>query len=372
MALCLLNIVQLKTEERLMSKAKEVLEELEAVKSDERATRKKVLTQFAIQGNTRRPMGDTIPTIESLVPGVYNVGCDLQGVYFNIAEQKTDELLRFDDERYQTILNEVNKFWTLESNFRKVGFTMKRGILLHGGPGCGKSCLIKLLQEDAVEQGHLVFVTNDIYSLVSVLKAAKEIEPDRNVMCVLEDVDTLIQYGGENRLLELFDGPDQQDKICYVGTTNYIDKLPPRVLRSGRFDRKLEILNPPKAGRLAYLQAKLGVNETEKHIDELADKTDGFSFGDLREFVVSVFCLEYDEAETIERIKSGGVMEGLEDSFLKVTGYQDMSESSIEKALSNEIDESMPVANGLIAMMNKSGREDIFIDFEKDIQGEDS
>lgn len=341
------------------------------------AKREKHLTQFHVQGNTRRPMGkiNLPPTVEKLEPGVYNVGRDMEGIYFNVSESNTDELLRFEDPRYETILSEVAKFWKLEENFKKYGFTMKRGILLEGAPGCGKSCIIKLLQEDAVKEGHLVFISESVYSLVDVLKSAREIEPDRNIMVVLEDMEVLIQYSdAEHALLELFDGPNQQNKVCYVGTTNYKERLSPRVLRSGRFDRKLEILSPPKAGRLAYLEAKLGVNEDLERLDEMADKTDGFSFGDLREFVVSVYCLEYDEDETIARIKSGGVFEGLNESagvvsiekqFEAKTGYTKMDDDSVRRALSGDVSESLPIANGIIAQMRASGREDIFLDFEK-------
>jgi len=109
--------------------------------------------------------------------------------------------------------------------------------------------------------------------------------------------------------LELFDGDDQQGNICYVATTNYIDKLPPRILRSGRFDAKMEVKNPPLAGRLAYLESKLGVNEDEEVIEALADATDGFSFGDMRELLVSVYCFEQDKDEVISRIKNGGMYE---------------------------------------------------------------
>ena len=138
---------------------------------------------------------------------------------------------------------------------------------------------------------------------MSGIKAFREVEPDRHILAVLEDVDELVKYN-EHALLELFDGENQEDGVLYLATTNYIDRLPPRMIRAGRFDRKIKVYDPPAEGRRAYFQHKLGTNEKEDKIEELVKDTDGMSFSQLKELVVSVYCLGQKKGEALKRIKN--------------------------------------------------------------------
>ena len=65
----------------------------------------------------------------------------------------------------------------------------------------------------------------------------------------LEDVDEMLY--NETSLLGLFDGDSQQDNMLIWGTTNYLDRLPPRMTRYDRYDRVIEIGNSDIIGRKA-------------------------------------------------------------------------------------------------------------------------
>jgi ATP-dependent 26S proteasome regulatory subunit len=255
-------------------------------------------------------------TEKTIPAGVYRIMYTPSGVIYEVHDISTDEILRFEDSRYNKVLDEIQKFWTLKEDFTKMGFSHKRGLLLYGTPGGGKSSLLKLAIQDAVDEGNLVFITNDAHTLVEGLKTVREIEPDRRVLCVLEDIDEIVRYG-EHSILELFDGDSQTDNVLFLATTNYIDRLPPRILRAGRFDRKIRIDNPPVEGRLKYLQAKLKGNIAEERIVELAEKTDGLSFGQLREFLIATFCLKQNEDKVIHRLKNH-----LEVDLSEAKGYE--------------------------------------------------
>jgi len=284
--------------------ARKILEGLDGVEAvreiTQGKTRKKHLTQFLVSGNVYSPMGD-VDTVSTLEAGIYDIKYKGGSYVYEVHELKTDEILRFEDERYNTVLNEISHFWTLKKSFDEMGFTHKRGVLLFGVPGSGKSCLTKLVMEDTVNKGDIVFIAKDSSGLVTGLEHFREVEPERKCLVVIEDIDELVRYH-ERPILELFDGDSQMDNLVILATTNYPDRLPPRVLRAGRFDRKIEIKNPPKAGRLAYLKHKLAIHEDESKIDELAEKTKGFSFGQLREFLVSTYCLGQDVDLAIKRI----------------------------------------------------------------------
>ena len=276
--------------------------ELKVTDTPGKANKKKqVLTQYRVSENCFFPMGN-IRTTKSLPSGIYNVYETMGGIYYEISEIRTDDLLRFADVRYNTILEEIDKFWQIKDSYTNMGFIHKRGILLYGDPGTGKSCLLKQVMEDVVKKGDLVLLPNtNSYILKDGLSQLREVEPDRQILAVMEDID---EYG-EHTLLQLLDGDTMFENVLFLGTTNYIHKLQPRLLREGRFDRKIRVDNPPLEGRFAYLNYKLGKHMNKNEIMDLAKKTTKFSFGQLREFLLSVYCHGYNVDETIKRILTG-------------------------------------------------------------------
>jgi hypothetical protein len=260
------------------------------------------LTQYRDQGDVKVP---TTRTQATLGPGIYKIAVNpMTGeAVFTNHNLVTDELLKFEDSRHQLVLSEVHKFWGLREKLKFLGFTHKRGILLHGKPGSGKSCLLKLVMNDIVEKGDVVMLAKSPNAVVTCLDQFRKVEPTRRVVVILEDIDEMVRYD-EHSLLELFDGDSQVDGVLYLGTTNYLDRLPPRMKRAGRFDRTIEIPFPPREGRIAYLQKKIGLHEKEdpQVIEDIADATDGLSFGQLREFLISVYVYGYDPSETISRL----------------------------------------------------------------------
>lgn len=260
------------------------------------------LVQYSFDGYVYRPCGN-IKMKETLKTNVYEIGKDMQGLYLKPGKVMTDDLLRFNDKRQKTVLSEIDKFWNMRSNFEDFGFLHKRGILLYGSPGTGKSALIKLVMNDIIDNDDIILKVKEPRFLTSALEAIRSIEPRRRVLAVLEDVDEMCKYD-EHTILQLFDGDSQQDGVLFIGTTNYLDKLPPRVLRTGRFDRKIEIGVPDHHGRLAYFNSKLRGKEHNNVIAKIVSDTEGLNFSQLKEVLISTYVLGYSLKETLDRIKN--------------------------------------------------------------------
>lgn len=277
----------------------QVLEGLDESKADRN------LVQYNSNSNVYKP---TINTKSQLEAGVYEMKQSMQGIFFEKRDINSDGLLKFEDKRNATILEEVDKFRKMKEDFDNIGMNHKRGMLLHGRPGTGKSCLIKLMSESAVQEGDIVFIVSEPHLLKEGLKQFKEVEPDRIAIVIMEEIDEMLRYG-QRQLSEILDGQDQVNNVLFVGTTNHIERIHPKFLREGRFDSKIEIGTPPKSGRIAFLKGKLGLNEKEDILEEIADKTDGFTFAQLREYLISVYCYKRDPEKVIERIKRGTGMD---------------------------------------------------------------
>ncbi|XP_073971549.1 mitochondrial chaperone BCS1 isoform X2 [Rhodnius prolixus] len=152
----------------------------------------------------------------------------------------------------ERILCDIQDFLRASSWYIDRGIPYRRGYLLHGPPGCGKSSYITALA------GHLNFgicvlnlsdrgLTDDrLNHLLSVAP--------HNTLILLEDIDAAFisrqdssqvstAYEGLNRvtfsgLLNCLDGVASSEARIVFMTTNYIDRLDPALIRPGRVDLK--------------------------------------------------------------------------------------------------------------------------------------
>ena len=286
------------------------------------------MVQYANRGNVKTA---TVKSQDQLEAGVYRVMNSMQGIYFEIQEFKTDKLLRFKDPIHEDVLSEIDEFWNDKEKMDELGFTHKRGILLYGPPGSGKTCITKLVVEDCIKKDNIIFICKDITTLTEGLKQFREVEPDRSCLVLMEDVDDIVCGYGSHQFLELLSGDSQVDNVLYLATTNYVNRLPERALRPDRFDRKIEVPFPPAAGRKAFLQSKLKLTEkgNQLDIDSLVKETKGFSYAHLKELLVTHLVQKKDLKKTIERLKGNG----LESSKLK---YNGLSESSFDNLIQGQ------------------------------------
>src|SRR5690606_22122777 len=87
-----------------------------------------------------------------------------------------------------------------------------------------------------------------------------------------------------NQILTEMDGFSAREGVIVIGATNRPDVLDPALLRPGRFDRRLTVQAPYKAGRLAVLQVHTGGVPLADHVvlPGLAAMTPGLVGAELR------------------------------------------------------------------------------------------
>lgn len=243
---------------------------------------------------------------EQLPPGVYNCkAAEGIGFYFDRIEVKTDNLLVLPDPAFSQILGEFERFWDLKDAFTSRGYLHKRGFLLYGPPGSGKTSLLQLMCQHLVTSlnGVVVFIDNPGLA-TNCLHLLRRIEPNRPVVCILEDVDALCQAYSEGGYLALLDGENQIDNVIYVATTNYPERLDPRFVdRPSRFDTIRYIGMPTAEARRIYLSVKEPSLVDSGEIDYWVDRSDGFSVAHLREMIIANRCFEQPIDTVIERLE---------------------------------------------------------------------
>jgi SpoVK/Ycf46/Vps4 family AAA+-type ATPase len=263
----------------------------------------RTFTNWLKDKNTYAPVGD-VSVEEEFQKSAYKIRPTMTGLVFDRIKPKTAELYKFRSGPMEEVLSEIDRFWDLESEYKKLGILHNRGILLYGPPGSGKSSIIAQTVDMITGRGDVVIYCDDMSYLKGGLLAFRSVEPKRKVVVVIEDADDHLRYN-EQAFLHLLDGQDSIENILYLATTNYIERFPERMLRSGRFDKKVHVPQPPREGRLVYLKNKLKPSkmETDKEIERLADETDGMSFGDLLELVTAVYALKEPVEKVLSRLK---------------------------------------------------------------------
>lgn len=251
--------------------------------------------------DTYRPSG---PRREILPTGIYRVDADQMGPFFARTKVVTDNLIELDDAATTRVLTSIRKFWQSRNEYVKRGVLYKRGILLWGPAGSGKTATLALLMQDLLRMNGLVFICQHPGVLGAMLSVLRRIEPNRNVIVVLEDVDELVARFGEHDLLALLDGESQIDNVVNIATTNYPERLGARIInRPSRFDERILVDMPNAAARTKYLaHITKDENMTTEELHRWVKSTEGFSVAHLRELVVAVFCLGQPFDDVLERL----------------------------------------------------------------------
>jgi hypothetical protein len=147
------------------------------------------------------------PTTRELPPGGYTCLLDDCGnVYFRQRDLRADEFIEFPDSLPSRILNEIERFWSMGERFERLGFLHRRGYLLYGKQGCGKSALIEQIISRLVAAGNIAFFCQYPHTFVTCLQRFRLVEPNRPLVCVFEDIDAIIKDYGDSELLQWLDG----------------------------------------------------------------------------------------------------------------------------------------------------------------------
>ncbi|XP_034668290.1 mitochondrial chaperone BCS1 [Drosophila subobscura] len=150
------------------------------------------------------------------------------------------------------IIDDCNDFIKSSMWYTQRGIPYRRGYLLYGPPGCGKSSFITALAGE-LEYSVCLLNLSERGLTDDRLNHLMNVAPEQSII-LLEDIDaafasretTLQQksaYDGINRitfsgLLNCLDGVGSTEARIVFMTTNYLDRLDPALIRPGRIDVK--------------------------------------------------------------------------------------------------------------------------------------
>lgn len=224
----------------------------------------------------------------------------------------------------------VNIFSLLQhtDDCRKAKIPLKRGVLLAGSYGTGKTLTAMVTARHAVDNRWTFITLDDCRALRATLEFARRYQP-----CVIfaEDVDRAMgtRDDAANDILNTLDGAISKNaEIMVVLTTNHLDRITQAMLRPGRLDAILRI-PPPDAeavGRLIrqYAGGKL---DPKADITEACDLLSGSIPAMIREVV---------ERSKLAMISRGG--KKVEGSDIAITARSIKEHQELLKPAGKEMD----------------------------------
>jgi len=127
---------------------------------------------------------------------------------------------------------------------RKLKIPLKRGILLEGPYGTGKSLTARMTANVCLQNGWTFILLDRVQGLRVALEFAKMFAP---AVVFAEDIDRIASERDEeaNDLINIIDGVVSKSvQIMTILTTNFADRLNPVILRPGRLDAVISLRAP--------------------------------------------------------------------------------------------------------------------------------
>ncbi|KAI3615012.1 mitochondrial chaperone bcs1 [Moniliophthora roreri] len=272
----------------------------------------------------------------------------------------------------QSLVQDAQEFLDTEDWYVQRGIPHRRGYLLHGPPGSGKSSTIYAL---AGELGLEIYSLSLASGFVddSFLQRAASSVPKRSIF-LIEDIDCAFsrddpdspldmltsipglppQYVPNVRrsavtlsgLLNVIDGVGSDEGKLFFATTNYIDRLDPALLRPGRIDRKIQYTLATQAQAAALFTRFFSENRsTSSNHSIVKTETSGKSSAVVVEKTVS---LNGDSADD-----DASVIKRLSEIFASAIQPNEFTTAELQGYLLSCKKQPLQAVNGILAWIEQ-------------------
>lgn len=224
-------------------------------------------------------------------------------------DKETDTKVTFEDvagiEEAENELVEIVDFLKNPEKYTRLGGTAPKGVLLVGAPGTGKTLLARAVAGEA-EVPFFSMSGSEFVEMIVGVGASRvrdlfqEARKHAPAIIFIDEIDSIGRARGQvviggaseqeqtlNQILTEMDGFSSREGVIVLAATNQPDVLDRALMRAGRFDRRVVINLPDKAGREAIFKVHTRKVPLAADVDlgDIAQTTPGVSGADIRNLV---------------------------------------------------------------------------------------
>lgn len=249
-------------------------------------------------------------------PGIWKIDYnDIKGMFLSKTSFTSNINVLKDYTYTEQITTKIDKFLSKVHIYEEYGVFPKRGMLIYGPAGTGKSLLITEAIEKYTENGETTvivwptdkFRSRDVKSLLQDL----EYIDCKNLIFIAEDIGGVEASGYgkqpvESSLLSLLDNVERVFKIptLIIATTNFPETLLENLSdRPQRFDDVIEVPNPSPDFRAKFLDFFSKNKAPNEVLEEIKNKKyNGFSVAHIKEIVIRSAIYDISFNESLEQL----------------------------------------------------------------------
>ncbi|AWB27868.1 AAA family ATPase [Halococcoides cellulosivorans] len=217
--------------------------------------------------------------------------------------------------------------------YQRYGLGATDGVLLYGPPGCGKTYMAGAVAGELgfnfIEVGPTDFASKWVgqapQNVENVFEAAREHSP---CIVFIDEIDAVAgdrssdMTNSEQQMVNqlLTELQSDNDDVVVIGATNYLDDIDDAILRSGRFDERIEVPPPDPAAREEIFALHLPDRKTTDGIDldAAVTATEGYASSDVE--LVAELAARHAMAAG-DPVDSGHVAAAIEETTTSLTGW---------------------------------------------------
>lgn len=259
-----------------------------------------------------RPLDQVEKTFEQLPAGFYKVK-DAGGMFdfipaFQLVHYQ-DNLIHFKEGVVNTICDDITTVFKpeIKSKYEEMGLNCKTSTLFFGKHGTGKTSTCHLIIREMVEKNDVIALDMTGKTLQFINRILQEIRKVQNNIIIVfcDEADNSFRENEEG-WLTLLDGVDSISDFVFLGTTNFLDKIPLRIRnRRSRIRHCIEIKSLPIGVYKQYAEEKCNGWDTGKYYEVAFEaEARGLTIDEFKHALIDIHIFDRNVAQTLEEIQT--------------------------------------------------------------------